>query len=399
MTRAAEARPLWLTEPSTRRHRLESGSLWVRPEPAEPAADRPDRGPAAADLDALCGYAARQNPRRGFLFVSKVLGRYLPACPARLDGLLAALAGRLPADLPGPVAFIGVAAAGIAIGHRVWARFLDRTGRDDTAFVASTRHRFAAPMAYAFDEPHSHAPRHRLYQPLDPVVRARLEAARTVVVVDDEVTSGRTFGGLVAAHHARFPAARHFVHAVLTSWADAPLQTLAPPGCAVHVIALACARYHFERDPAFAPQMPDVTGDAAPVTHAVTPEHARFGRATPATLAALDPPAIAPGERVLVLGTGELQYTPLLLAEHYAAAGIDVRFQCTTRAPVLPGVLIGSTLTFDDPWGEGMPNFLYNVAPGQYDRVILCQETPAAMAPRALVDGLGAEVLVFGRPR
>src|SRR3546814_5665769 len=31
------------------------------------------------DLDAFCDFAARANPKRGFLIVSKVLGRHLPA--------------------------------------------------------------------------------------------------------------------------------------------------------------------------------------------------------------------------------------------------------------------------------------------------------------------------------
>ncbi len=32
-------------------------------------------------LEALLDFASRQNPKRGFLFVSKVLGRHIP-CPA-----------------------------------------------------------------------------------------------------------------------------------------------------------------------------------------------------------------------------------------------------------------------------------------------------------------------------
>ena len=34
--------------------------------------------PDAVDIDELCGFAARINPKRGFLFVSKVLGRHIP---------------------------------------------------------------------------------------------------------------------------------------------------------------------------------------------------------------------------------------------------------------------------------------------------------------------------------
>ena len=33
-------------------------------------------------LDQLCGFAARRNPKRGFLFVSKVLGKHIPVRPS-----------------------------------------------------------------------------------------------------------------------------------------------------------------------------------------------------------------------------------------------------------------------------------------------------------------------------
>lgn len=392
MTPGAPTRPEWIAHPEARRHRLESGSLWIRPTAAGEAAE--DDPPPS--LDDLCGFAARRNPRRGFLFVSRILGRYAPARPAPLDAALTRLAARLPADLPGPVLFVGVAAAGVAIGQRCWARYLERTGRADTVFVATSRHRFEAPLAYAFDEPHSHAPRHRMYRPLDAIARRRFAEARSVVVVDDEVTTGQTFAGFVAAHHRACPAAHHFVHAVLTDWTTARLEAAAPPGCAVRLIALARGRYHFERDPAFAPRMPDVTGDADPRWHAITPGRPRFGHLAPPALGEGPLPAVEPGARLLVLGTGEFQYPALLLAERYAARGVDARFQCTTRAPVLVGGPIAHVMTFDDPWGEGIPNFLYNVRPGQFDRVFVCYESGACAPPWALVDALGAEVLAFG---
>lgn len=41
--------------------------------------DRCDHG-----LDNLVALAARQNPKRGFLFVSKVLGRHIPVKPSQM---------------------------------------------------------------------------------------------------------------------------------------------------------------------------------------------------------------------------------------------------------------------------------------------------------------------------
>lgn len=380
------ARPRWVDDPAARLHRLPSGRLWIRPESAIDA----------TRLDRLCAYAARPNPRRGFLFVSTILGRYLPVAPARFDGAVAALHAELPA-LPGPVVFVGVAEAGVALAHALHARHVE-AGRDDAVLVTTTRHRYAAPLLYAFDEPHSHAPRHRIYAPADPRARARLRAAASVVVVDDEITTGRTFAGLVAAHRRRFPAARRYVHAVLTSWLDRPLadavagSTADPLAAQVELAALARARYHFEPDPGYAPALPDAIG--ADRCHPATDA---LGRCAPLCIA--DPadaplPAIDPAARLLVLGSGELQAPALLVARRYTARRADVPaaapvvYQATTRAPLRPGGLIRSAIAFPDDHGEGIAHYLYNVGPDDYDAVVVCHaEHPPAPA---LLDALAA---------
>lgn len=389
------ARPRWLVHPATTHHVLPSGRLWIHP-----------RGPAdAARLELMCRFAARPNPRRGFLFVSTVLGRYLPVEPARFDATVDALhdaLGRsLGSPVAGPVAFVGVAEAGVALAHALRARHVDVTGRDDTVLVTSTRHRFEAPLLYAFDEPHSHAPRHRLYAPGDPRALDRLRAAATVVVVDDEVTTGRTFAAFVAAHHARFPGVRRYVHAVLTSWLDHPIAdaVAAPPGVDVALAALAHARYHFEPRPDYAPGLPDAVG----VARAHPAPIGRFGRCTPLALSPDAPlPSVALTTRLLVLGSGEAQYPALLVARRYAAdraaapaaaradGAAPVYYQASTRAPLRPGGVIRSVIAFPDDHDEGIDHYLYNVGADDYDAVLVChaERPPAA----ALIDALTEHV-------
>ena len=113
----------------TRRVALPTGNLVVRVEDA------------AAPLDRLCGFAARQNPRRGFLFVSRVLGRHVPVRPGRIHWAQARLAARIEPDLPGPVLFLGLAETATGLGqgvHEAWRR---RTARADPLFLHSTRYR------------------------------------------------------------------------------------------------------------------------------------------------------------------------------------------------------------------------------------------------------------------
>ncbi|MGH8527686.1 MAG: TRSP domain-containing protein, partial [Gammaproteobacteria bacterium] len=54
--------------------------------------------------------------------------------------------------------------------------------------------------------------------------------------------------------------------------------------------------------------------------------------------------------------------------------GFPATVQSTTRSPILLGQDIGSVLSFEDK--DGIPNFLYNVGPEEYDRVLICHETP-----------------------
>jgi hypothetical protein len=96
---------------------------------------------------------------------------------------------------------------------------------------------------------------------------------------------------------------------------------------------------------------------------------------------------------LLVLGTGEFAYPPFLLAEEMEAAGLDVHYQSTTRSPALIGGALGCGLEFADNYADGIANYVYNVAPGQYDRVIIAHETPAGSIDKTLVERLGADTL------
>jgi hypothetical protein len=100
------------------------------------------------------------------------------------------------------------------------------------------------------------------------------------------------------------------------------------------------------------------------------------------------------GERILVVGTSEFVWRPFLLAERLERAGADVHFSSTSRSPIALGHAIEHALSFSDNYGLGIPNFLYNVSPSQFDRVLICSETPAQAVPAELVAALNAEVIV-----
>lgn len=333
----------------------------------------------------LCGLAARRNPRRAFLFVSKVLGRHIPVRPSVMLDTHARLARLIPADLPGPVVVMGLAETAIALGQGVHAAWVRQTGRDDAIYLHSTRYRLDQPVAFTFEESHSHASRHIVYRPTDPEVLALFRGARSLVIVDDEATTGATFVHLAEAFGG---AVERIVCVTLTNWAQ-PFEMPAP----TEIVSLLDGSFTFAPDPqATPPTMPNVIGNNEPKDHLLRRNRGRQGVREAIDWAGTIPDLQA-DERILVLGSGEFTWLPVCFAAKLEAAGADVWCQSTTRSPVQVGHDIAVRVDIPDNYGDGIPNFLYNFRRGDYDRVILCHETPADLLPPALLDVLGATSL------
>lgn len=339
----------------------------------------------------LFGFAERRNPKRAFLFVSKVLGRHIPVRPAVMRHAFESLAARIPADLPGPVLVIGMAETAVGLGagvHRAYART-----RPDAMYLVSSRHPVGNDLFARFEEEHSHASAHLIHNPADPALRDLMRAARSLVLVDDEASTGKTFINLFnALKEAGLRQLERIVTVTLTDWSGGAVeQALGSRACAVSLLS---GRYRFDENPASPlPEMPDVDSVAAgDWAIDAARDWGRLGvREHRDTLPAV---SVRAGERILVVGTGEFVWRPYLLAERLEALGADVHFSSTTRSPIALGHAIEHALAFGDNYGLGIVNFLYNVAPGQFDRVLICSETPAAAVDPLLVSKLSAEVLV-----
>jgi len=346
----------------------------------------------------LCGFASRRNPKRPFLFVSRVLGRHLPVRPTTMRDVHLRLAAKLPTDLPTPAVVIGMAETAVALGQGVHEAWQDLTCHDDLLFLPSTRYRLDRPLLGTFEEGHSHATEHLLYEPADPRDRDLLARARTLILVDDEASTGATFAALVAACRPVMPALARVACVTITDWmgADRRAALRARLPVPAEMISLLSGRYTFHPGTAPPPRLPDVVGNGGLKDHLMPVNWGRLGLRTAVRL----PDHVLTmrarrGERILVLGTGEFVYPPYQLARRLAAQGAEVWVQATTRSPILEGADIQSVLEFPDAYDDGIPNYLYGVRPGQYDRVLVCYETPPAMAQRALLDTLAAQPVYF----
>jgi hypothetical protein len=348
---------------------------------------------SVAPLDQLCAFATRRNPRRAFLIVSKLLGRHIPTRPSVMRGAMRDLAAMIPADLPDPILVVGLAETAICLGQGVHEE-LARRGRC-ADFVHSTRQTIDCPLLCRFQEPHSHAAGHLLYRP----DRIDLAATRSLLLVDDEVSTGATLVNLAEALVAAIPSIRNIAVATLTDWSG-PSGWLKRMPRPARCFSLLSGTLGWEPGPAPAPDaIPE--GGTAFGTMAGRHDAGRRGWTGALPMPLPDPaPFLAAGEAALsVVGTGEFTYPPFLFAERLERAGRDVVVQATTRSPVLVGGPIANALSFRDNYGASVPNFLYNAGPGSGRRSIVCHETPPGSVDPDLVEALGAATLFFeGEP-
>ncbi|MFB4308042.1 phosphoribosyltransferase family protein [Actinomadura sp. GTD37] len=429
--------------------------------------------PVGAGLSSLVGLAVRRNPRRAHLLVSAVLGKHVPTDPRLVygSGLLlgelvrARLRGERPSDpgsllsdalggVPGAASglrdlmreprvpvdaiVLGYAETATALGHSV----ADALG--GAYYLHSTRRPVPGFDAYGgFEEEHSHATSHLLL-PADP---AMLDRDAPVVLVDDELSTGRTVLNTIEALHAVRPRSRYVLAALvdLRGPADrARMDGLADRlGTRIDAVALAGGQVELPEGILEAGQelvaglsggSPGLGGGSFAVTraplewptgvpdggrHGFLPEHRARLEKDLARMADTLAAGLGDVSRVLVLGFEELMYTPLRLAEALADAlpGVDVRYSTTTRSPVLavddPGYAIRTRLVFpahDDPADGPGERYAYNVSPGAgqsgFDQIVFAVDDvgdTAALAGgllerlRALAPVLVATVPAYGR--
>ncbi|ATP41619.1 hypothetical protein CSE16_17130 [Solibacillus sp. R5-41] len=385
--------------------------------------------------------ALRINKNRSFLFVSKVLGKHLAVAPQIpiLTGYLLAhyfletrqhqqqettatiiyalkqhekLQQTLqevrtqPIESKKPLTIIGFAETATALGHAFFEAF---TG--DARYIHTTREQLVdCTPIITFEEEHSHASSHRLYA--DPTF---FDGESEVVLVDDEMTTGKTNRNIIKQIHTAYPHIKVYTLVAILDWRnDVHKQAFADLAnelnIEIHSVALMqgdiTIKTTGELPEAQRVEYPKVVVDEDEqvfsleqtlqndlVKHRTLDEQngihqanyykgsGRFALNAKQQVAYYERlnfvienlNSMRTGEKCLVLGTGEFMYTPM-----YIAAQLDgnVFYHSTTRSPIYAheDSLIYHKMLFKSPEYPGVPNYLYNIRPEQYDDIFLIFE-------------------------
>ena len=337
----------------------------------------------------LLGFAERINPKRAFLFVSKVLGRHIPVSPSIMRHAFTDLAELVPDDLPEPVLVIGMAETAVGLGAGVHQVLQQRY--PEAIYVTTTRHPVhGAPLLARFLEEHSHAQDQLLYGSPDAELQQQILNSKSIVLVDDEASTGKTFVNLIhALQQAGLNQISHVVTATLADWSSG--IHIADLNC--QSVALMTGKWQW-RDAEHPIQINMPKVDTVAFGAFDTLAQPTWGRLPIQDSGAHIRLAVQPDERILVLGSGEYVWSSFLLAEYLQQQGADVRFSAITRSPIAVGHAIQSALAFSDNYGLGIQNFVYNINPLEYDRILITVETVADSVAKSLLEALpNAEVI------
>ena len=337
----------------------------------------------------LLGFAERINPKRAFLFVSKVLGRHIPVSPHIMRHAFTDLAELVPDDLPEPVLVIGMAETAVGLGAGVHQVLQQRY--PEAIYVTTTRHPVhGAPLLARFLEEHSHAQDQLLYGSPDAELQQQILNSKSIVLVDDEASTGKTFVNLIhALQQAGLNQISHVVTATLADWSSG--IHIADLNC--QSVALMTGKWQWrDAENPIQINMPKV--DTVAFGAFDTLAQPTWGRLPIQDSGAHIRLAVQPDERILVLGSGEYVWSSFLLAEYLHQQGADVKFSAITRSPIAVGHAIQSALAFSDNYGLGIQNFVYNINPLEYDRILITVETVADSVAKSLLEALpNAEVI------
>jgi len=417
------------------------------------------KNPYNIPIENLFSMAMRINTKRRFLFVSSVLGKHLAVDPfipmltgtalairflkkiynieslVEKDVIEALKTGQNLKETykkvissrivpPEKLIFVGFAETATALGHSMFEFF-----SDNSFYIHTTRENIQdINPSISFEEEHSHATSHRLYDCCDVLKSSK----GSVIIVDDEITTGKTLYNIISSMD-KYSKRKKYIIASILDWRSEESKKLfyhleKKLGIEITFISLLSGEFSVNEDlyaiNAFIDEInlknPDAKSDSNDINHSInkvnfidepeiiklslkdfkldtlnyTSTHSyeennnscylsstgRFGIVSSLWNDTEEKikkaggylKSIRKGKRILCLGTEEFMHIPMKIASYM---GDGVKFHSTTRSPIYPinkeNYAIKSAIKFKSPNEVGVPNYIYNIPVNYYDELYI----------------------------
>lgn len=318
----------------------------------------------------LIGFAERENKKRSYLFVSKVLGKHYPSSPSAMGKIFKQLSRLvIKSDLNENddnhlVIGMGETATGLGWG------FFENLRVNKKLFIHTTRIKMKKKVFIKFKEAHSHDTDHYIYYPIKPDFIEFIKLAKFIYIVDDEITTGNTINNLSKAILMKIPDCK-IIPISIVQWNSNFSK--------INSFSLLNAQFRVTtilNKPIYRLSSNAIKIIESKCTSLVVNSYGRFG-GDHFTL----PLEILPkgfknwgNKKILILGSGEFNYIAYKFATLLSNSN-DVYVQATTRSPIKIGGLIKSKIKFMDNYDHLKSAYLYNVIDKHYDIIVLFAET------------------------
>lgn len=328
------------------------------------------------------------NTRRSYLLVNPLQAKHIPVSPSRALEMMEHLGGLLAGKYPGARLVIGLAETATAIGAAAASRY-----GEDCVYLHTTRELEPQVENWVqFSEEHSHAVEQKL---CGDGLEAWIQAAEQVIIVDDEISTGKTLINMVRQLRERYPSKTRFIAASLLNrvsqederrMLDAGLHSEWLVKLTGEDPAGTVAGLHVEEAKPVEAAERDFSHCELPCRPLPDP---RRGTPIRSYLEGCDEMAgaflacAASGldslKRVVVLGTEECMYPALVLGRALEKRGLRVLCHATTRSPIgicgAPGYPVTSGKKLSSFYGDGRDTYLYNFSP--CDGIVVVSDAPA----------------------
>ncbi len=337
------------------------------------------------------------NTKREYLLVNPLQGKHIPVRPSVSLDMMECLGEKLRQRFPGAKLVIGFAETATAVG----AAAANCLGGDCVYIHTTREHVSQAEKWIFFQEEHSHAVDQKLC--IDHL-REWIAASPQVILIDDEISTGKTILNMTAQMRRIFPELQKktvIAASIINRLSGENEARLSAAGIVCEALlhipeedyTAVVRRFQTESPADHRKIIPTVQteickvdfGDADLRTGVVIGQYRKACGEVTARIMPCIQKHLGPDKRVLVLGTEEFMYLPLLLAEEIAALSKSVCFHATTRSPIqvsqVPDYPIFNGCQLTSFYEADRKTYIYDLA--EYDTAIVLSDSKER-APEAI---------------